>query len=391
MTILGFRRYRGCSTDVGCGVLRMSLQLSSRELALIRRASSVVLSPTRFPTEERWHVAVMEAFARLTGAYKVGLRLSHDGDYRMVPLGFEESAVQEYREYYHRFDFGRALGGESAKGSHVLSTLHHFAGRIGELHSSEYFCDYIRRYKVFDTVALSTRRSEHQKGTVIYLWHEKEMTSFQRARALSMVSLLAPAFRSGMTTARSSPEVNSSLLTGIDIVSDGCALFSNGGVILHRNPALSALIAECADSDVLKSLIAETACAVKSLFFDGKADVALPYSATHSIGGLDYRLSGVLLNDSSTQNHPAILVTVVRLRGVESSLRPETLQFRFGLTGREAEVALMLRARKTNMEIASRLGVSVHTARHHTESVLRKLGVEQRTNVARRLEDAVSS
>jgi DNA-binding CsgD family transcriptional regulator len=52
------------------------------------------------------------------------------------------------------------------------------------------------------------------------------------------------------------------------------------------------------------------------------------------------------------------------------------------LTPREREVAALLTLRRTNAEIAAALGVSAHTARHHTESVLRKCGVSSRRRLA---------
>lgn len=48
------------------------------------------------------------------------------------------------------------------------------------------------------------------------------------------------------------------------------------------------------------------------------------------------------------------------------------------LTARERQVAALLARRATNREIAAALGVSAHTARHHTEHVFAKLGVTSR-------------
>lgn len=53
----------------------------------------------------------------------------------------------------------------------------------------------------------------------------------------------------------------------------------------------------------------------------------------------------------------------------------------FRLTPREARVAMLLAARRTNREIAAALGVSEHTARRHTEKVLLKLDVHRRYDV----------
>jgi DNA-binding CsgD family transcriptional regulator len=55
------------------------------------------------------------------------------------------------------------------------------------------------------------------------------------------------------------------------------------------------------------------------------------------------------------------------------------------LTAREAEVARLLALGRSNGAIAAALGISAHTARHHTESVMAKLGVRSRAAVAARL------
>jgi DNA-binding CsgD family transcriptional regulator len=63
----------------------------------------------------------------------------------------------------------------------------------------------------------------------------------------------------------------------------------------------------------------------------------------------------------------------------------ERLISRFGLTRREAEVALLLAERLSKREIGERLGLSRHTVRHHAESVFLKLGVHSRLEVVARV------
>jgi DNA-binding CsgD family transcriptional regulator len=53
----------------------------------------------------------------------------------------------------------------------------------------------------------------------------------------------------------------------------------------------------------------------------------------------------------------------------------------FGLTDREAEVALLMADGLANGEIADLLYISRHTVRHHVENVLGKLGVTRRAAV----------
>lgn len=75
----------------------------------------------------------------------------------------------------------------------------------------------------------------------------------------------------------------------------------------------------------------------------------------------------------------AILVTVDRQPAPPPD--PETLRDVFGLTRRQAAVAALLAAGLNNAEVARALTISPHTARHHTEKVLQKLGVRSRHDV----------
>lgn len=63
------------------------------------------------------------------------------------------------------------------------------------------------------------------------------------------------------------------------------------------------------------------------------------------------------------------------------------LRRRYGLTAREGRVATLVEAGARTREIAHTLGI-VHTARRHTEAVLRKLGVHSRMEVRGRMQSA---
>lgn len=68
--------------------------------------------------------------------------------------------------------------------------------------------------------------------------------------------------------------------------------------------------------------------------------------------------------------------------GAPAALR---LQDQYGMTPREVEVALLLSEGLSNSTLAHRLGISPHTARHHTQRVLGKLGVHSRAEAGARL------
>jgi DNA-binding CsgD family transcriptional regulator len=75
-------------------------------------------------------------------------------------------------------------------------------------------------------------------------------------------------------------------------------------------------------------------------------------------------------------------VVVVHARGAAPAfLAEDEIREEFGLTRKEASVALLLAQQKSNEEIAHSLCISSHTARHHTQNILTKLHVASRTEV----------
>jgi DNA-binding CsgD family transcriptional regulator len=66
---------------------------------------------------------------------------------------------------------------------------------------------------------------------------------------------------------------------------------------------------------------------------------------------------------------------------------PELMR-RFGLTRREADVACSLAYGRSDREIATELGLSTHTVRHHAEAIFIKTGVTSRKALALHLGSA---
>jgi len=61
------------------------------------------------------------------------------------------------------------------------------------------------------------------------------------------------------------------------------------------------------------------------------------------------------------------------------------IRLRYGLTSREAQVAILLIQGRSNSAIAEQLQISPHTARHHTQHILSKLGVHSRAAAGAKL------
>lgn len=68
-----------------------------------------------------------------------------------------------------------------------------------------------------------------------------------------------------------------------------------------------------------------------------------------------------------------------------SQRRNAYLRLQYGLTAREVEVAVLLAQGRSNAAIAEALQISGHTARHHTQRVLTKVGVHSRAEAGAKL------
>ena len=88
--------------------------------------------------------------------------------------------------------------------------------------------------------------------------------------------------------------------------------------------------------------------------------------------------------DAGTQTPIALVVVVLERVPSRAELSGRLIE-RYGLTPRESAAATLLARRYSTAEIARTLGISVHTARHHTERVLTKLGVKSRAEAAEKL------
>ncbi len=94
-----------------------------------------------------------------------------------------------------------------------------------------------------------------------------------------------------------------------------------------------------------------------------------------------------MLRPPATPNR--LLHDVVRMAGGDAdddaALELSAVAGRWGLTPRQAEVALLMGAQRSHKEIAGTLGISPNTARRHEERVLKVLGVSRRTDVLQAL------
>jgi DNA-binding CsgD family transcriptional regulator len=216
------------------------------------------------------------------------------------------------------------------------------------------------------------------------LVHLEQMGAGGGERERALLRILLPAFRAGLDAVVRAHVGRERARTLIDAMTEGMALYDLEGRLLHHNPALARLMAEESERELLVRAVTRLAVGLAELAREKGGNVQRhlrwPPGQELRTGSGRYRLSGRVLPAEAEGAPPNIMMTVVRiahdLRGGSS------ISARFGLTQREAAVARLLAEGRSNAEIARELSISSHTARHHTENVLVKLGVRSRAQVA---------
>jgi DNA-binding CsgD family transcriptional regulator len=97
-----------------------------------------------------------------------------------------------------------------------------------------------------------------------------------------------------------------------------------------------------------------------------------------------YQVNGTFLGRELLGAELRIVVTLLRL-APNTPLSDAALQARFSLTTRELEIARRLAHGQSTKEVAHACGISLHTARRHTEKIFQKLGVRNRSQVGPKL------
>ena len=112
------------------------------------------------------------------------------------------------------------------------------------------------------------------------------------------------------------------------------------------------------------------------------------------IEGLQLGAHGIVLKDSAIEllieaircvnsgrywiGHESVGDLIQALRQMNPPQRPPVASRDFGLTPREMQVIPLIAAGYTNKDLAQKLGITEHTAKHHLTNIFDKLGVSNR-------------
>ncbi|HET9425589.1 MAG TPA: LuxR C-terminal-related transcriptional regulator [Gemmatimonadaceae bacterium] len=172
------------------------------------------------------------------------------------------------------------------------------------------------------------------------------------------------------------------LFTALEAMEQAIAVFSFTGTMLRQAAPFERMLAQAEDRAVLLRLIRAVVTRVAECGAMPRQWKTGPCAVCLREGVLTVRGAVYQPGDD-----PMVLVHVTREQGAPRQMSDSEIVGCYRLTAMELRVALLLADGNSNKKIAATLGVSGHTARHHTEHVLRKLGIHSRNEVARRLHE----
>ena len=224
----------------------------------------------------------------------------------------------------------------------------------------------------------------------------------REAERLPVLAMLLPALRTGLHTLRTMAARQHAMASALDAVPEALLVVGPDGREVHRNAALRRRLAEeperervCAEmlalSREMRALHARTHGAPATAARPSLPTAGIPRTERPLATPLArYVLRAAFGAEAVWGAAGTVLVSLDLDAAPAAPLAGPLAGPLAALTPREAEVARLLARRATNTEVAAALGVSPHTARHHAQRVIEKLGLKSRRELGALLGGAVA-
>ena len=222
---------------------------------------------------------------------------------------------------------------------------------------------------------------------LILIYSHAPLSADRAGALLVRLGLILPALRAGFGMHLRWERWLLNVPSTLDKIGQRLVLFTLAGREIYRNAVMRRTLAQDPEHERIEAALEAVARGTPRMHLgDNRPQHARflgddPSRREIRTSTACYHLRGSLMGPDTVGPEQMVLVSMDRL--VTEPPSPVTLRGRFGLTVREVQVACLLLQRLTNAEIASALGISSHTARHHTESVLIKMGVNTRRALRR--------
>lgn len=362
----------------------MSMSLSSAELEKLVRVSHLLLSPLDHDNVDTWRAAVNRHLGELLCADSAGFLLPVENALAMYSDEHDPKALAVFPELQPPLlPDGRSAWEEAIRRG-VTTVRQAYGSAYSLFTKSTYYNEYAAVNGAHDTIAATFLLpvAGAQALASLHFWHASPTGRLFGDREMTMLRLLFPAFRAGVESQVRWNQHRFDLCNSLDTLAQAVEMFDSYGQSLHRTPALESLLSRDPEGPMIATELRTVMNAVR-VAAQGAPSAGVPAFAcardVHT-SAARYALRGCVYGVPPQGSGTYVLVSLERL---SPARRPESeLRTAFGLTASEARVAALLSEGKSNLKIATELGVSAHTARRHTERVLQKMGLHSRAQVA---------
>lgn len=355
-----------------------SVHLTRADRERIRRAQTTLLSPMAHDDVDAWRAACIRTVQAAVGA-RAGMfvlpgthavrTFSEDYDLRAgetYPIRIEEVLPDVWPK-------------QAALGSHTERDV--WAPVLDTFYRTPYYNELRVPLGALNAGGLTTSLGgEPSRDTCAQLLtHRGPGTDLQDDRERAIYGLLHPAFTAGCAAVVDEAGVPRRLEGVLDGIDTPMLLADLGGRALHRNRALSELLARDASERI------ESALEIFLARIGGAVGAApdVRWAETIRLDGARVRIRATLFESEGLGPRSHVLVVVDAPPRLPEA--PGPWMRALGLTPRQAAVAVLLARGWSNKRIARELGMRPKTARRHTEAVLARLGVSSRAAVAAEL------
>jgi DNA-binding CsgD family transcriptional regulator len=249
-----------------------------------------------------------------------------------------------------------------------------------QYYKSAYYHECVVPHRCFDAVGMTVELAPVPGPTALakmLLHHESETGPKFGRRGVTLLRLLQPAFAAGVRARLASQAAGAKLGALVDDLSQPVLLLDPASRnLVHVNRALNDLLASDPDRDAALARLQALGTALLQQMRSPPGSL----EARIETGGASWTASCSLVDAGLFGSTTLAMITLKC--DVRPRLAHGEIVRRFGLTRKQAVVASLIADGLSNHEIAGRLSISPHTARHHVEGVLAKLGARRRGQVA---------
>jgi len=180
------------------------------------------------------------------------------------------------------------------------------------------------------------------------------------------------------------------LASALDEIGEGAVFLNSEGQLIWHNRAFDKLLVENREGHLLVAAVIEFAADLSQGHAMSQSDEEYVFeSAVHdvTVGRIEHEVYCTALPQGMLGPETYTLCLVKRSASRWSSYQ-EHLRQTWGLTEREAQVAVECLRGNKNLEIAEHLRISVETVNKHLDKVYQKANVRGRAELASRLLDS---